>query len=90
LLDAMTKAVTVDNGYTNNDLRGLALSAVRLTSGHVWFMTAPVSGTGWEGDQSVVYLDATRDNPLWQAIADDTMGGYVAAHPGDLLPATTP
>jgi LCP family protein required for cell wall assembly len=90
LLDAMTKAVTVDDGYTNDNLRSLALSAVRLTSGNVWFLTAPVTGTGWEGDQSVVYLDPTRDNPLWQAMADDTMATYVAAHRGDLLPANTP
>jgi len=90
LLDAMTKAVTMDDGYTNNDLRSMALDAVRLVSDNVWFMTAPVSGTGWEGDQSVVYLDPTRDNPLWQAMADDTMAGYVAAHRGDLLPARTP
>jgi anionic cell wall polymer biosynthesis LytR-Cps2A-Psr (LCP) family protein len=90
LLDAMTKAVTVDDGYTNDELRTLALDAVRLGSGNVWFLTAPVRGTGWEGDQSVVYLDPTRDNPLWQALSEDSMAGYVSAHRTDLLPSSTP
>ena len=39
---------------------------------------------------SVVYLDPTRGNALWQAMAEDTMPAYVAAHRGDLPTATTP
>jgi LCP family protein required for cell wall assembly len=90
LLDAMTKAVTVDDGYSTSDLRDLALSATRLHSGDVWFLTAPVSGTGWEGDQSVVYLDKSRATVLWRALGQNAMPAYVAAHRADLLGATTP
>jgi LCP family protein required for cell wall assembly len=90
LLDAMTKAVTVDDGYTDDQLRALALDAAGLRAGKVWFLTAPVRGTGWEGDQSVVYLDPTRDADLWRALGNDTMPEYVDAHRADLLPAETP
>ena len=90
LLDAMTQAVSVDDGYTTGQLRSLALAAARLGTGSVWFLTAPVTGTGWEGDQSVVYLDAARDNQLWQALSTDAMRAYVNAHAADLLPASTP
>ncbi len=90
LLDEMTRAVTVDDGYTDSDLRDLAVSATKLHGGDVWFLLAPVTGTGWEGDQSVVYLDAARDNVLWQALSDGTMPAYVDAHRDDLLPAVTP
>jgi LCP family protein required for cell wall assembly len=87
LLDAMTKAVTVDDGYTDDELRALALAAAHLHQGDVWFLTAPVSGTGWEGDQSVVYLDPDAGAQLWQALRGGVMAQYAAAHRAKLLPA---
>jgi LCP family protein required for cell wall assembly len=85
LLDAMTQAVTVDDQISTAELRDLALSAAKLRSGSVWFLTAPVKGTGWEGNQSVVYLNTARANELWKAMRENTMSAYVAAHKSDLL-----
>ncbi|HEY2673568.1 MAG TPA: LCP family protein [Rugosimonospora sp.] len=90
LLDAFTQSITVDTGYTDGDLRQLAVDAMKLDGNSIWFLTAPVSGEGMEGDQSVVYLDKTRDAQLWQAMRTDAIGGYVTVNPADLLPATTP
>jgi LCP family protein required for cell wall assembly len=90
LLDAMTQAVTVDDDYTTADLRALALDALRLRAGNVWFLTAAVAGLGREGTQSVVYLDSRRNAALWLAFRHDTMSAYAAAHRADLLAATPP
>ncbi len=90
LLDAITVAVTVDDTYTNAELRALALEAVRLRGGNVWFLVAPISKSGWEGDQSVLYLNQTSSAELWQAFQADAMDGYAAAHPGNLLGSVTP
>ena len=88
LLDAMTQAVTVDDQFSTAELRDLALSATKLRSGNVWFLTAPVKGTGWEGDQSVVYLNTARANELWKALRENTMAAYADAHKSDLLSAS--
>jgi LCP family protein required for cell wall assembly len=81
LLDAITQAVTVDDGYTGAELRSLALDAVRLRSGKVWFRTAAVHGLGEEGDQSVVYLDPTRNAQLWQAFENGDLSSAPTAVP---------
>ncbi|HKT05463.1 MAG TPA: LCP family protein [Rugosimonospora sp.] len=90
LLDAITRAVTVDSTYTDTELYRLALDALRLRSGQIWFLTAGVAGLGREGAQSVVYLDKARDAELWQAIRDDDTARYALAHPADQLGQVTP
>jgi LCP family protein required for cell wall assembly len=88
LLDATTRAVSVDDSYRPDELRELAVEAAKLGPGRLWFLTAPVEGPGWEGDQSVMHLDKERTAPLWQALRMDTMAEYVAANQAELLPAT--
>ncbi|MDT4986660.1 MAG: hypothetical protein QOI74_754 [Micromonosporaceae bacterium] len=89
LLNAVTKAVSVDSGLSDADLRNLAFSMRGLSARSVSFLTAPVTGTGMEGDQSVVYLDKVGCDQLWTAINNDRMPAYVTAHRADLLPAVT-
>lgn len=88
LLDSMTRAVTVDDGYDMDELRSLAMSAFKLKQDNVWFLTAPSLTTGWEGDESVVYLDPQAGDELWQAVDHDRMAEYVAAHQSAMLAAT--
>jgi LCP family protein required for cell wall assembly len=85
LLDAVTRSVSVDDGFTGGELRGFALDAARLRQERVWFLTAAVRGGGWEGDQSVIYLDDTRNAKLWAALGADTMAEYVESDPAALL-----
>lgn len=86
MLDMLGKNVTVDSTLTPAVMRGLAWDLRGIKSGSVTFMTAPVTGTGMEGDQSVVYLDPAKDGPLWQAIRADTMSSYVATNSPPTLP----
>jgi LCP family protein required for cell wall assembly len=85
LADSVARAVSVDDSLDNGDLRSLVLSLRGLRPAGVKFLTAPVSGLGREGKQSVVRLDGTRSAELWQAVARDDVAGYVAAHPDDAL-----
>ena len=73
-VDAASKAVSVDSGLTGGELRSLALSARGLRSSSVVFSTAPTTGTGTVGDQSVVFLDKQAGVTLWTAMREDRMG----------------
>jgi LCP family protein required for cell wall assembly len=87
LADTLTRWVGVDETLSNNDLRSLIWDLRGLQSSGIEFLTAPVTGTGMEGDQSVVYLDQERDNELWFAMNTDAVGTWAATHPSAGLPA---
>ncbi len=85
LLDAVTRAMSVDDTLSNNDLRGLGLEMRSLRTSGVQFVVAPVRGLGRQGPQSVAYLDEARAAELWEALRTDSMGAYVRRHPSDTL-----
>jgi LCP family protein required for cell wall assembly len=78
LLEAFTKAVSVDESLTVSRLRSLALQFRSVRPGDVVFVTAPVAGMGTEGLQSVLYLDRTRGKRLYRALREDTVEEYLA------------
>lgn len=86
ILDAVTKHLTVDEGFTTEELRGLMDTMTALRSSDVDFLTAPVSGLGYEGEQSVVYLDRARDRGLWKAVREDQVSTWVGHNPDTLTP----
>jgi len=77
VLDAVTKTVSVDDTLSNSDLRGLALSLRGIRQSDVEFITAPTTGTGYEGSASVVYLDEGRTEQLFEAIRNDEVDAYL-------------
>jgi LCP family protein required for cell wall assembly len=77
-LEATTESVSVDQSLTISRLRSLALQFRSMRVGDVVFVTAPVAGTGTEGRQSVVYLDRTKGQPLYQALRADAVEDYLA------------
>lgn len=79
LLEAATRAVSVDESLTTSTLRSLALQFRSVRTGDLVFLTAPVAGTGTEGRQSVVYLDRAEAQPLFQALREDTVERYLAS-----------
>jgi LCP family protein required for cell wall assembly len=85
LLSTVTRFVGVDDTLGDHDLLSLAASMRGLRPGDVTFMTAPVAGTGREGDQSVVYLDRRLAPLLWDAVEHDTVRDYLAQNGGDTL-----
>lgn len=76
LLTAITKSISVDSGLGGGDLLKLARE-LKSSAGNAHYYTVPVTGTGWEGDQSVVFLDAAKDKALWNAIKYDKLDKYV-------------
>jgi hypothetical protein len=59
-----------------------------LRNSNVSFLTVPVTGTGMEGDQSVVYLDQAAGRDLWFAVNTDAVPQYVATRPQEQLSDT--
>jgi LCP family protein required for cell wall assembly len=88
LLTTVTKSVAVDNGFTFDEMKSLALSLRSVRSANVSFRTVPVTGTGTSTDgQSIVVLNRAAFDPLMVAVAHDTVGAYLTANPktGDTL-----
>jgi LCP family protein required for cell wall assembly len=83
-LQAVTKSVTVDNGF---DLVSVALQLRNLRSSNITFMASPTAGFGTSADgQSIVRADSVKAKALFQAVASDTMANYLAT----TQPTTSP
>jgi LCP family protein required for cell wall assembly len=85
-LRIVTGSVSVDSSLSNTDVLGLAWSMHNLQPANVAYLTAPVLGTGMEGDQSVVYLDKTSDDRMWAYLRSDSLGQNVQEFSRDSLP----
>jgi anionic cell wall polymer biosynthesis LytR-Cps2A-Psr (LCP) family protein len=81
LLDALSKAISVDSGFSGGELRSLALSMRNIRGSDIVVNTAPTTGTGMVGSQSVVFLDRSAGVELWKAMREDRMAEWTAAHP---------
>jgi LCP family protein required for cell wall assembly len=77
LLDATTKSISVDEGWSFDAMRDLTVDLRGISSRDVDFITAPVRGLGREGDQSVVYLDRAANRDLWSDVFDDRVDRWV-------------
>jgi LCP family protein required for cell wall assembly len=90
VLNAVTNNLTIDSGWTNSDLRGLAFSLRDMRANDVTFLTAPIA-TDWNryvaGDGDVVLLDPARDAGLWNAASTDTLPEYMRTHSSEELPS---
>lgn len=73
-------SVTVDEGFTNDDLFSLALDAPKVGA-HVSFVTAPIDGFKTIGGQSVVMLDQKKVSPFFAALAKDQLASYLSPSP---------
>jgi LCP family protein required for cell wall assembly len=77
----LTRHVSVDAEWSSRDIAGLAWSLRHIGRTDVSYVTAPVSDLGWEGDQSVVHLDAAAGDRLWKAIREDQLGSWSEDQP---------
>jgi LCP family protein required for cell wall assembly len=83
-LKSVTKAMTVDNDFS---LASTALAFRDIRSSDLTFMVSPNVGSQTINGESVVVSDKTRALALYQAVAADTVGAWVAqnaaAKPGN-------
>jgi LCP family protein required for cell wall assembly len=85
-LSALSTNIVVDQEWAAADMRALALSLRNTGTDDVTFMTAPVADTKTiDGVGNVVDLDMAKSKELFTAMAEDSMGAYVKAHPDDVL-----
>jgi LCP family protein required for cell wall assembly len=82
----VTSAVALDDSLGNGDLLPLAYSLRNVTPETVDFFTAPVMGTGMEGPASVVYLDQTAGERMWQYLRSDSLAPNAAEFAEQSLP----
>jgi anionic cell wall polymer biosynthesis LytR-Cps2A-Psr (LCP) family protein len=89
-MNALTKALSIDDALTFREIQDLALSSRSLRAGDVKFFTVPVAGTGWSPDheQAIVKLDTAADAGLWQAVRRDQVGGWITTHKQETLGGT--
>lgn len=82
--EALLNHSAVDQNLGLSELTRTAYELRGMGQDGIQFLTAPVTGTGMEGDQSVVYLDEEKLAPLCKAWADGDIASYVGQHAGDL------
>ena len=78
MLQALVQNLSVDDGFSTGEIRGLALSIRGLSSDDVTFLTAPLGRYDrTESGSSIVRLDERQSRALWDAVADDEIDAYV-------------
>lgn len=82
VIGAFTSYVTVDEGLTNIHLLQMAQQSTFAGGTQIISLQAPISGFGTSADgQSIVLVDEAGLAELGAAMRDDTMDGYLQAHP---------
>jgi LCP family protein required for cell wall assembly len=80
LVDAATRYLTVDSGFTTNKIYSLALSMRSLRSGDVVFVTAPIASYGTTSTGAwIEHVDYAKLARLSAALKSDRMSTYTAA-----------
>lgn len=84
-LRAVINHLTVDEGWSEGELRSLALSLRGLETKDVEFLTLPFDRYGEVDGLSVNFIDEQRSKEMWQAFADDKIAEYLKKYPDDEL-----
>ncbi|WP_187774321.1 LCP family protein [Lolliginicoccus suaedae] len=72
-IDAVQQSVSLDDTLTTTRMLQLAWQLRDIDTSSLAFLTAPYTGTGFEGTQSVVYLDQEAANGLWTGLVEGTV-----------------
>ncbi len=84
---ALTKNLTVDEGWSGTAMAKLALSLRGIGTEDVTFMTAPVQGTATDPTHgSIVVLQEDKMGELFTALGKSRMGAYLKKYPDEVLP----
>jgi len=86
ILDVLTRNLSIDSEWSVSGMRSLLLSLRHLRSADIEYLTVPLTGTGMEGSQSVVHLDARRGQQMWDALDDDEVSDWLLTHQDSAVP----
>ncbi len=82
VVGSITRYLTVDNTWSNGEIRSLALSMRGIHTDNVAFLTAPFGSYDTSSDgQSIVRLAPAKTKALFSAIADDDIKSYLEKYP---------
>ena len=82
VLNAITKALTVDSNFSNSQIEKLATKLGTLGASSSTFVTVPVKTAG-----GTVILDQPVASQLWNAINHDSLAAFAKQHPSTVTPA---
>ncbi len=81
MLKAVVRNLSVDEGFSTGEIRGLVLSLRGMKSDDVTFLTAPLGGYGeTDSGSSIVRLDPRQSEALWTAVAEEEIDDYVRTY----------
>lgn len=86
VLEAITDNLTVDETFTDEKIRELALSMRSLSEDDVRFLTVPTRGLDDVRGRSVVRLDLQRTRDLFRAMEERELGVFLADNDVPRLP----
>lgn len=81
VINTITKYLTVDETWDNDEIRSLALSMRSLRSANVEFLTAPLGRYDYVGEQSIVRLAPKQSQALFDAVRTDDIDSYLERYP---------
>lgn len=90
LLDTATRNITVDAGWSFDEMKDLVLDLRSLPPLALDLLTVPVAGFGYEGAQSVVYLDQARNDALWRDVREDSVDDWIALNQHEVVTGPVP
>jgi len=86
ILNAFTKALSVDSNFTNSALESLALHLHLLGGRSGTFVSAPVARTLTLHGQSAVSLNSYISRKMWQAVRHDAVAAFARRYPFTVTP----
>lgn len=88
-LDAVSRAIGVDDTLSNGGMRALALKCRDLPPSDVLFLRAPVGSLGNDEEGLVMQLDPGRSSQLWTAVQQGAVPGFLQQNARDALGPVT-
>ena len=85
LLDTATQHISVDSGWSFEEMKDLVLDLRGVRPESMDFLTVPIKGFGREGAQSVVYVDRAASRALWNDVRDDQVDEWAADNPASAV-----
>lgn len=85
-LDAVTRNIAVDQGWSDGAIRSLTIGMRDLRVADIHFLTIPTHGTSRDPVAgSIVEIDPTGSEALFRAMRDDEMEAWVRENPDLIL-----